>query len=95
MASTINGNTGTTSGNYLIYVQQIDGRGGLLAPPFTVPVTSNTGAYSITGLAAGTYRLTLVPQPPNPSGAPAPVPSGPPALNQVVITVDGSSTYAV
>lgn len=95
MSSTINGNTGTTSGNYIVFVSQIDARGAQIGTPLQVPVTSNTGAYSITGLAAGTYRLVLAPQPPNPSGAAAPQPFGPPALNQVVIAVDGSSTYAV
>jgi hypothetical protein len=92
--STINGNAGAANSGSLVVVTPIDSRGAVTGGSFQFAVT-NTGSYAITGLVSGTYILKLLPASFQPSSAAPSIPAPFPAMTLGVITVDGSSTYAI
>lgn len=93
MASTINGNAGAGANGAIVTATLLDSRGAILGTPQQTVVGAN-GAYSFSGLVAGTYLLKIAPPQPNPSGAVAPLLQTQ-VITQPLITVDGSSTYAI
>jgi len=103
--STINGNAGATNSGAIVYATPVDNRGGAIsgAPtginptskaPAQPAVVSAIGAYSFTNLAAGMYSLRLVPPAQNAAASANPLIQSQP-ITQSLITVDGSSTYAI
>jgi hypothetical protein len=91
--STINGNCGAAQVNSIVTLVPIDARGAITGTPQQAQVSS-TGAYTFSGLASGTYTMRISSPAPNPSSAVAPWPQTQ-VLTMPIITVDGSSTYAV
>lgn len=102
MASQISGNVGAANQNAVVSAFKLDGRlnvgnYGVVAPGsgslVTQAVVSNTGAFTIGGLAAGTYLLvcTLTNNPP---GRPGGIPVEPGA-NVGIFAVDGSTSYSI
>lgn len=90
--STINGNAGAAASGALVYAQQVDSRGALLGVPQPA-VVGATGAYTFSGLAAGTYNIDVVPQPNSPNAVAPLIRTA--TLTVPNITVDGSSTYNI
>jgi hypothetical protein len=90
MSSTINGNAGVAAytANAKVSLIPVDTRGAATGVPVQAAVSS-TGAYQFLGVAAGYYKLTIIPPQPN-SVMPTP-----PVLVQNNLYCDGSTTYYI
>lgn len=103
--STINGNVGAANSGAIVTAILLDGRvnsgnfganvGAPVPPvPFTSAVASATGAFTLSGLLAGTYLIEAYINGPAAGGSTIGVPIGV-GTSQNRIAVDGSSTYAI
>lgn len=100
MSSQISGNVGSSNSGAIVSAFLMDGRVcngtiGSVAPGaatlITSDVASGTGAFTLKGLAQGTYQIVAV-KTSTPPGGGAQVQT---TLNSVLITVDGSSNYSI